>query len=92
MRIMAAIAFLGSAYLAVVEVFYKKALETGAGSHRLGKALGDLLLVYHQFLGHPVHQVAALDARRPRPAVFRLNPLKAPLKMPFSRTVGLESG
>ena len=29
MRVMAAIAFLASAYLAVVEVFYKKALETG---------------------------------------------------------------
>ena len=32
MRVMAAIAFLASAYLAVVEVFYKKALETGGGS------------------------------------------------------------
>lgn len=32
MRVMAAIAFLASAYLAVVEVFYKKASEAGSGS------------------------------------------------------------
>src|SRR5258707_12289015 len=30
-------------------------------AHRFGEAFGDLALTDHDFLGHPVHQVAPLD-------------------------------